>query len=213
MKTMIAVNGSARKNGNTQRLLQRALDGAASKGAKTTMVNLYDVDFKGCVGCLECKRKNGPSRGKCAVGDGLRPILKDIAQCDALVLGSPIYFGETTGAMHAFLERLIFPYLSYDTDRTPLFGRQIKTAMIFTMNVSETVLDQVGYTDRFQHYESLLERVLGPATTLISTETLQVNDYSQYHMSMFNETQRKMRHQTEFPADCGKALALGASMV
>ena len=42
---------------------------------------------------------------------------------DGLVLGSPIYFGEVTGQMRAFLERLSFPWLSYnDYSRYELAG-------------------------------------------------------------------------------------------
>lgn len=46
--------------------------------------------------------------------DALTPVWEEIAQADELVLGSPIYFGEVTGQMRAFLERLAFPWLSYN---------------------------------------------------------------------------------------------------
>ena len=46
--------------------------------------------------------------------DALTPVLEESAQVDGLVLGSPIYFGEVTGQMRAFLERLAFSWLSYN---------------------------------------------------------------------------------------------------
>ena len=58
---VIAVNGSPRKKWNTATLLERALEGAASKGAETELVHLYDLDFKGCVSCFACKMIDGPS--------------------------------------------------------------------------------------------------------------------------------------------------------
>lgn len=54
---IIAVNGSARKNRNTSILLKKALEGAESTGAQIELVNLYDLEYKGCTGCLGCKVK------------------------------------------------------------------------------------------------------------------------------------------------------------
>jgi len=54
---IIAINGSPRKNKNTAILLEKALEGAASKGAETEIVHLYDIDFKGCkLFCLQSQK-------------------------------------------------------------------------------------------------------------------------------------------------------------
>jgi len=209
---IIAVNGSPRKNWNTHTLLREALRGAASAGAHTELIDLYDLSYKGCIGCLECKRKNGPSLGRCAVRDGLRPVLERIGGCDGLILGSPIYLGEVTGMMHAFLERLVFPYISYDQGYKPLTPRAIPSVFIYTMNVSEAMLDKAGYTARFAANKSLLEHALGPSDTLAVTETLQTGDYGKYHMARFDEGQRRRRREKVFPDDCTKAFALGAGL-
>ena len=68
---VIAVNGSPRKNWNTTTLLQKALDGAKSKGADTEIIHLYDLNFKGCTSCFACKRKNNLNIGHCAMKDDL----------------------------------------------------------------------------------------------------------------------------------------------
>ena len=58
MKIM-AFNGSPRKkNWNTVTLLEHALQGAASVGAETELVQLYDLDFSGCISCFSCKKRN-----------------------------------------------------------------------------------------------------------------------------------------------------------
>ena len=61
---VIAINGSPRKKWNTAILLEKALEGAASQGADTELVHLYDLDFKGCSSCFSCKLKGGKSYGK-----------------------------------------------------------------------------------------------------------------------------------------------------
>ena len=91
--TVIGINGSPRKTWNTATLLEKALEGAASQGAETGIVHLYDLDFQGCTSCFACKLEGGKKYGQCAVKDDLTPILDAIAEADALVLGSPIYFG------------------------------------------------------------------------------------------------------------------------
>ncbi|MDK2975417.1 MAG: hypothetical protein PWP08_1788 [Methanofollis sp.] len=57
-------------------LLEHALRGAASVGARTELVQLYDLEYRGCTSCFACKIKGGKSYGKCAVRDGLTPVLK-----------------------------------------------------------------------------------------------------------------------------------------
>ena len=205
---VIAINGSARKGWNTHTLLQKALEGAVSKGAQTEMVNLYDLDFRGCIGCLGCKLKGGEV-GRCVVKDGLRPVFDKIAECGAFILGSPIYIGEVTGEMRSFYERLTFQYISYDKDRIMYYKGRIKTAFAFTTNCPEKHYDQVGYTAKFKEYEDMLARMFGESRTFAVSETWQMDDYDKYHMSMFDVPDRRRRREEVFPKDCEKAFELG----
>jgi multimeric flavodoxin WrbA len=111
---IMAFNGSPRKDWNTAILLNKALEGAASQGAETELVQLYDLNYKGCISCFACKMKDGKSYAKCAVNDDLMPIFKKVEEVDAIILGSPIYFGTATAEMRAFMERLLYPYVVYD---------------------------------------------------------------------------------------------------
>lgn len=126
---IIAINASPRKNGNTATLLNKALEGASSKGATTELINLYDLDFKGCVSCFACKLKGGKSYGKCVYKDELTPVLNKIENADALILGSPIYLGDVTGEAKSLIERLIFQYLVYDETYSSLNEKE-KTCWI-----------------------------------------------------------------------------------
>ena len=209
---VIGVNGSARKGWNTHTLVQKALDGATSKGAQVEMVNLYDLNFKGCIGCLGCKLKGGEV-GRCVLKDELRPVFDQIADCDAFVLGSPIYIGEVTGELRSFYERLTFQYITYDKERTPFFTRKIKTGFVFTTNCPEKMYDQVGYTGKFKEYEGMLSRLFGECKTLAVSETWQIDDYDKYHMSMFDVPDRRRRREEVFPKDCENAFALGEWLV
>jgi len=206
---VIAVNGSPRKGWNTHMLLEKALEGAASKGADTEMVNLYDLNFKGCIGCLGCKRKGGEV-GRCVIRDDLRPIFDRIDDCDALILGSPIYVGEVTGELRSFIERLTFQYISYDSMGEGLRKKPIKTGFFFTTNCPEEHYDAVGYTRLFSDYEKFMNRIFtNECKILYASETWQVDDHDKYHMAMFDVEGRRKRRETVFPEDCKKAFNVG----
>lgn len=207
---VLAVNGSPRKKWNTATLLERALEGAASQGAETELVHLYDLTFKGCTSCFACKLKGGRSYGKCAMVDGLTPVLDMLATTDALFLGSPIYFGTVTGEMRSFMERLLFPYLTYTRPPGTLFDRKISTAFMYTMNVSEDLMNEYQYFVHIGLNESVLRRTFGQAESLCSFETLQFEDYDKVVFSYFDPEERRERRRTVFPEDCRKAFALGA---
>ena len=63
MKIM-AFNGSPRKEWNTATLLKKTLEGASSQGAKTELIHLYDLNYKGCISCFACKEKGGKGYGR-----------------------------------------------------------------------------------------------------------------------------------------------------
>ncbi|MCL2408486.1 MAG: flavodoxin family protein [Oscillospiraceae bacterium] len=207
---VVAINGSPRKGWNTHMLLEKALEGAKSAGAEVEMVNLYDLNSKGCIGCLGCKRKDGGSVGKCVLKDGLTPVLESLAECDAFILGSPIYIGEVTGELRKLIERLTFQYISYDKDRTPIFSKKIRTGFVFTTNCPEAMYETVGYTVKFDGYKNLFGGMFGECKTLTASQTWQIDDYDKYRMSAFDvEAVRKRREEVFFPQDCQNAFEIG----
>ena len=134
MKKIIIIDGGPRKNMNTAKLLQQFAEGAKSAGndVEVKTIRLYDLDYKGCMSCMACKLK-GKAQNICRFKDALTPLLEEIAQADGLVLGSPIYFGEVTGQIRAFLERLAFPWLSYN-DYSLTAPKRIPVVLVETMN-------------------------------------------------------------------------------
>ena len=209
---VLAINGSPRKKWNTATLLQNALDGAASVGAETELVHLYDLTFTGCTSCFACKLAKGKSYGKCAVQDGFTSVLEKIPDLDALILGSPIYFGTVTGMMRCCMERLLFPYLVYTNPPASLFEKKIQTAFVYTMNVSEQQMQDYLYPVHTGSNEQVLARTFGHAESMFSFETLQFEDYSKMVFNYFDPADRTERHRTVFPEDCRRAYDLGTRL-
>ena len=206
---VLAVNGSPRKNGNTEALLAKALEGAASQGAHTEIIHLYDLNFKGCTSCFACKLIGGESYGKCACRDDLTAVLAKIEKADAVIFGSPFYFSEITGEMRCLLERLIFQYLVYDESYSSLNLRKKPVGLFFTMNVPENMLKVIEYDRIVNKYKTMFEKHIGPTETLLATDTYQFSDYSKYVSTAFNEAAKAKVRQEEFPKVCQKALEMG----
>jgi multimeric flavodoxin WrbA len=207
---VMAFNGSPRKKWNTATLLQKALDGAGSQGAETELIHLYDLNYKGCISCFACKTIGGKSYGKCAVQDDLAPVFTRIEQADALILGSPIYWGTVSGEMKSFMERLLFQYATYTDPPGSLFPRKIRTGFIYTMNVTEEIMKEWGYAVNFNRNESAFKRILGESEYICSFDTYQFDDYSKVLATRFDPVKKKKRHEEVFPKDCDKAFEMGA---
>jgi multimeric flavodoxin WrbA len=211
MKIM-AFNGSPRKEWNTATLLNRALEGAASKGAQTEMIHLYDLNYKGCVSCFACKMKGGKSYGQCAAKDELTPVLRRIAEADAIILGSPIYFCRVTGEMRSCMERLLFPYLEYADPWRSIFPRKINTGIIYTMNITEEEMKEVGMGYSLDANESILEMIFGASESLYCYDTYQFPDYSKVVADRIDVKAKEQRRKEIFPKDCEIAYQMGCRL-
>lgn len=209
---IIAFNGSPRKKWNTATLLQKALEGAASGGAETEMVHLYDLNYKGCISCFACKTIGGRSYGRCAVQDDLAAVFSRIEQADAIILGSPVYYGDVSGEMKSFLERLLFQYTTYTDPPASLFPNIIRTGFIYTMNVSEEIMKEWGYCVNFNRYEATLRRIFGESQYMCSFDTYQFDDYSKVLSTRFDPVKKKKRHDEVFPVDCQQAYRMGVGL-
>ena len=209
----IGVNGSARKKWNTATLLKRAIDGAASQGAKTELFHLYDLNYKGCISCFACKTKNGKSYGKCAVKDGLTPVLKKVNEADVILLASPIYFASVTGEMRSFMERLFFPFSTYTDPPGSLFPRKVRTAFIYTLGATEEMAKERGFDKPILENELVMKRIFGASETLCSYDTYQFEDYSKVYAPRFDPAKKAKVRAEVFPIDCEKAFKMGVRLV
>ena len=97
----VAINGSPRKGGNTEQMLNIVLDTIKKSGIETKLIQIGGTNIHGCRGCWACaKIKNG----KCAFNDDiLNELLDEVYSADALILGTPSYFADMTPELKAFI--------------------------------------------------------------------------------------------------------------
>lgn len=209
MKKIMIIDGGPRKNMNTAQMLQKIAEGAKSCGddVEVKLVRLYELDYKGCMSCMACKIK-GKASNVCKFKDPLTPILEEIAQADGLVLGSPIYFGDVTGQMRTFLERLAFPWLSYN-DYSMTAPKKMPVILVETMNGTPERNNSQGYGSM----EYCINAALGQPEHLIAYNTYQVKNYDRFELAGFSEEAKRQYRDTHWEQDLQRAFDAGKRMV
>ncbi|MDY3070424.1 MAG: flavodoxin family protein [Parabacteroides sp.] len=103
MKALL-VNGSPRENGNTYIALKEVADRLEENGIETEIFWIGHKAVQGCISCNGCVKK-----GFCVLGDELyMNFLEKLRESDALIVGSPTYFGGPTGSLCALLDRVFY---------------------------------------------------------------------------------------------------------
>lgn len=208
MKKIMIIDGGPRKSFNTASMLQKFAEGAKSMSGEIEVktIRLYDFEYKGCMSCMVCKVMNKASN-VCKFKDTLTPILEEIAQADGLALGSPIYFGQITGQMQAFLERLAFPWLSYN-DYSLTAPKRMPVVLIDTMNGTPDSNNSQGYGPM----EFCITAALGEPKKLTAYNTYQVKDYTRFELASFSEEAKRQWRDTHWEEDLQKASDEGKQM-
>ena len=210
---VFAVNGGPRKNHNTDSLLKAFLEGAASAGeeVEVKLIDLYDLNFKGCTECFGCKVKNSESYGKCCYTDEATEILREITYADVIAFGSPVYFSDITGQLRCFLERLFYPLTAFKKDSERVIApKQIKTAFFHTMNVKEEIAELAGYKNTLAGVHNWTAHIFGvkPEVSYIY-DIYQLENHEKFEFDIWDWDAKKARHLEHFPVELQKAYELG----
>ena len=102
-KSIVILNGAARKNGSTAKLIRAFSDGARSAGHTVQEFYLDGMNIHSCKGCLRASRN---SKSPCPQKDDMEQIYSAFADCDVVVFASPIYFWTITGPLKTVADRL-----------------------------------------------------------------------------------------------------------
>jgi len=95
---ILGICGSLREESNTNKLVKKVVE---SSGCEYELIYLAGKDIKPCTGCAHCMMNDG----ECAVKDDMQPLYEKILNADALVVGSPTYFLDVSGAVKCFIDR------------------------------------------------------------------------------------------------------------
>lgn len=96
------LNGSPRKNGNTEIMVDEFLRGAEESGHQVEKMNLAGKKIAGCLGCEYCFSHDGV----CVQKDDMAAILEILDRTDLVVFASPIYWFDITGPLKCVIDRM-----------------------------------------------------------------------------------------------------------
>ena len=119
MKVLL-INGSPRKNGNTQLALEEMNKVFLEEGFETEIVSLGTQDIRGCIACGTCAKT-----GKCVFDDIVRELSAKFEQSDGLVIGAPVYYGSANATLMAAVQRM---FQSSRFDKTMKVGAAVAAA-------------------------------------------------------------------------------------
>lgn len=97
---VLGIYGSPRKGGNSDQILDRALDGARSQGAEISRVYVRDLEMGGCRECGGCD-----TTGKCVFQDDMQKVYPLLQEADVIILSSPIFFYGLSSQAKALIDR------------------------------------------------------------------------------------------------------------
>ena len=101
---VLGISGSPRRDGNTDILVNTALEILAGEGLQTEFLSLADRPIKPCVACRGCFASDTI---RCVQEDpAFEGILDKFAEADGILVGSPVYFGSATPQIMALLDRV-----------------------------------------------------------------------------------------------------------
>jgi multimeric flavodoxin WrbA len=138
MKKILAVVGSPRKNGNTHILVRKIADGVKARGAAVEELFLGDLNIKECDGCHRCWKD-----GLCNKKDDMCGIYAKIAERDAIIFGTPVYWYGPTGLMKLFIDR--FVYFNCPANRDRIRGKSAVIAIPFEEENPQTAKPVVEF--------------------------------------------------------------------
>ena len=95
---IVAVCGSLRDESNTNKLVKKVAD---ASGFDYELINLSGMEIKPCTGCGACIM----NEGTCIINDDMNPLCDKLMKADALIIGSPTYYMDISGAIKCFIDR------------------------------------------------------------------------------------------------------------
>lgn len=100
---VLMLNGSAHPHGCTATAFDEMARVFAQEGVETEILQVGNRDIRGCIGCGSCAKT-----GRCVFRDDVNEIAPKFEKADALVVGSPVYYGSPNGTLLALLDRLFY---------------------------------------------------------------------------------------------------------
>jgi multimeric flavodoxin WrbA len=144
---IVSLLGSPRPKGNSAALANHFCEAAARLGADIEVFALNKLKYRGCQACMTCKTK----LDKCVLKDDLADVLNAVRSTDLLIMATPIYYGEVSSQLKAFIDRT-FSFLVSDYVTNPNPSRLAPGKKLVFIQTQGSP-DENSFNDVFPRYE------------------------------------------------------------
>lgn len=144
---IVCLLASPRPRGNSTAIAMHFCETAEKKGASIQTFALNKLNYRGCQACMTCKTK----LDRCVLKDDLTEVLDAIRDADVLVMATPVYFGEVSSQLKAFIDRT-FSYLVPDYTTNPVSSR-LKSGKRLVFIQTQGQSDEKQFADIFPRYD------------------------------------------------------------
>ena len=171
MARILAINGSYRIDGVTDRVVNHMADRLRDAGSEVKIIILRDYPIEFCLNCRECTQIPGQAPGACVHTDGMQKLVDAIEGSDGYILASPTNIGSVTALFKRFMERLtVYAYWPWGAP-APKFrkaGQAEKKAVLVSSCAAPGLLGHWVFDTRKQLGETA--KIIGakPAATVFS---------------------------------------------
>lgn len=147
---IVTLLGSPRHGKNSATIANRFTETAAQLGAETRTFELNRLAYRGCQGCYACKK----THDRCVLKDDLAEVLAAVQEADAVVLASPVYYGDITAQLKGFIDRS-YSYLTPDYLTSPQPSRLSPKKLVMVLTQGHA--DESLFADIYPRYEGFLK--------------------------------------------------------
>lgn len=103
---VLLINGSPHKEGNTYLALSEVAKQLEKNGIEAELLQVGNKPVRGCIACGTCKAKG---ENRCVFDEDLcNQALAAMAKADALIIGSPVYYGQPNGTLTSLMQRMAY---------------------------------------------------------------------------------------------------------
>jgi multimeric flavodoxin WrbA len=121
-KNVVILNGSPRKNGNTNVLVKFIEEHLQQAGWNKQFYHLPEMNFKGCMHCDACQKVE--TQPGCILNDDLKAVLDQIAAADAIILVSPVHCWSVSGSLSTALDRF-YSFFKFKNNTSIIKGKKM----------------------------------------------------------------------------------------
>jgi multimeric flavodoxin WrbA len=139
----LVLNGSPRKKGATATILRAVATGASAAGKDVEWVDVYDLEIAPCRGCLRCR----PDHECILPEDGAHELARKIHDADALVVGTPTYWGNVSGPLKTLFDRTV-PVFEFFGEGLPRPVQKGKRAIVVVTSAAPWPYNQLASQSR-----------------------------------------------------------------